>query len=90
MNDVKGQHFRAVVRSRGARLRVERLAGFETRPKGSVWPVWAQSCLRMRDLPTSATYQCISFRMRLETGTNYMASALTSSFRSTGSVGLLF
>ena len=44
VHDVKGQYFCAVVRSRGARLRVERLAGLETRPKGSVWPAWAHPC----------------------------------------------
>ncbi len=43
VRDVKGQYFGAVLRSRGAQLHVERLAGFETRPKGSVWPVWAQT-----------------------------------------------
>jgi uncharacterized protein YbjQ (UPF0145 family) len=36
VRDVKGRFFCVVVRSRGARLHVERLTRFETRPKGSV------------------------------------------------------
>jgi uncharacterized protein YbjQ (UPF0145 family) len=43
VHDVEGQYFGVVVRSRGARLQVERLAGLQTRPKGSVWPAWARS-----------------------------------------------
>jgi hypothetical protein len=67
VRDVKGQYFGAVVRSRGARLHVERLAGFATRPKGSVRPERAQS--RRRPATLNVRFlDCLTGRPMAELG----------------------